>query len=227
MRVVAASFPARRSGAMMWRQGAMSEPNQPGPPVTRILRRAAGGDHEAAAELLPLVYDELRQLAAARLRREHGRGGGSPTLQATALVHEAWLRLAADASMPWNGRGHFFGAAAQAMRRILVDRARARAADKRGGEARRIDVDVDEFGSEPDPDVMLAIDDALQRLAAKDAQLAEIVQLRWLCGLSIEEVAETTGLTPAQVKGRWQFGRAWLHHDLRPLDPGRADGGDS
>lgn len=205
------------NGMMLARDAAMPDPS---PAVTRILQRAAQGDPTAATELLPLVYEQLRKLADARLRREGGRHGASPTLQATALVHEAWLRLCGDGDSHWNSRAHFFGAAALAMRRILVDRARARQAEKRGGGVRLVDIDVESFGCEPDPDLLLAIDEALTRLAIEDPALAELVQLRWLCGLTVDEVAAALGATPAQTKARWLFGRAWLHHALRQFAPG-------
>ncbi len=172
----------------------------------------AGGDdgRQAAADLLPLVYDELRRLARSRLAHE----GAPQTLQATALVHEAWMRLVGDEDPGWKGRGHFFGAAARAMRHVLVDRARARGRDKRGGGLQRVSLDASLMvGSEPDLDV-LALDEALAKLEAHDARKSEVVMLRHFAGLELEEIAATIGVSLATVKTDWAYARAWLHREL-------------
>jgi RNA polymerase sigma factor (TIGR02999 family) len=170
------------------------------------------GDVKAAEGLLPLVYDELRLLAAQRLALE--RPG--QTLQATALVHEAYLRLVGhDADRPWDGRGHFFAAAAEAMRRIMVDRARRRKSLKRGGNCDRIEFDLADVASpEPAPD-LLALDEALDRLAARDPVKAELVKLLYFAGLSIPQAAEALGLSYAAAKRAWAYARAWLRVEIR------------
>ncbi len=176
--------------------------------VTRILARIGEGHDSAAADLLPLVYDELRKLAQARLARE----APGQTLQPTALVHEAYLRLVdsdGDGG-PFNNRAHFFAAAAEAMRRILVERARHRAAIKHGGGRQRVPLpDVADW-TEPDPHEMLALDAALSQLADTDQRLADIVMLRSFAGLTIEQTAEAINCSPATVKRDWNYARAWL-----------------
>lgn len=181
--------------------------------VTRLIETAAAGDRQAAADLLPLVYDELRKLAAARLADE--RPG--QTLQATALVHEAYLRLVGGSRPPeWNGRGHFFAAAAEAMRRVLINRARDRHRLKRGGGGRRVDLDaLADPATATDPD-LIELDDALTRLAAVNAQAAELVKLRFFAGLTLREAAAALGLPPRSADRLWAFARAWL---LDALDP--------
>src|SRR5262245_13530802 len=184
--------------------------------VTRLIDAAAAGDPGAAAELLPLVYDELRRLAAGHLARE--RPG--QTLQATALVHEAYLRLVGpDPGRPWNGRGHFFAAAAEAMRRILVEAARRKGRERHGGGRRRVALD----DAPPDPngraDDLLALDDALAALAAEDPAKAELVKLRYFAGLTLEEAAACRGISLATAKRHWAVARAWLYDALRPDDP--------
>ncbi|MCX5688496.1 MAG: ECF-type sigma factor [Planctomycetota bacterium] len=183
--------------------------------LTRLLRQAGDGDSKAAADLLPLVYDELRRLARARLANE----AAGNTLQPTALVHEAYLRLLGpDDAQRWDSRGHFFGAAARAMRRILIERARGHARIKRGGDgerrARRVEMVDEMLANEPDPAELLAIDDALVKLEAYDTQKSEIVMLRYFAGLTIEEIAAALGLTVGVVKGEWSYARAWLHREL-------------
>jgi RNA polymerase sigma factor (TIGR02999 family) len=175
--------------------------------VTQILSAAAAGDPKAAAELLPLVYEELRKLAAARLADEKP----GQTLQATALVHEAYVRLVGGAQpQNWNGRGHFFAAAAEAMRRILINRARDKSRLKRGGDRRRIHLaDL----TDPDaatPDDLLDLDEALDRLAASYPQAAELVKLRFFAGLTLDEAAESLGIPPRSADRQWAFARAWL-----------------
>ena len=175
--------------------------------VTRLLEAAAGGDSRAAAELLPLVYDELRKLAAARLAQEKP----GQTLQATALVHEAYLRLVGgEQPQDWNGRGHFFAAAAEAMRRILVESARRKGRVKRGGDRRRVDLDEYELTDGAPADEILALDEALTRLAAEDAEAARVVQLHFFAGLSIEQAAEALGVSRATAYRQWSYARAWL-----------------
>ena len=180
--------------------------------VTQILNAIEAGDPRAAAELLPLVYDELRKLAAARMVEE--RPG--QTLQATALVHEAYLRLVGG-SQPqgWSGRGHFFAAAAEAMRRILVEAARRKQSPRHGGGRRRVDLDAVEPAAAAD-DQLLAVDEALDRLAAEDPRSAELVKLRFFGGLSVEEAAEALGIARATAYEHWAFARASLRLKLSP-----------
>jgi RNA polymerase sigma factor (TIGR02999 family) len=183
--------------------------------VTHLLDAAVAGDRQAAAELLPLVYDELRRLAAARMAAE--RPGH--TLDATALVHEAYLRLVAgggpDAEEPhWEGRGHFFAAAAEAMRRILVEHARRKRSRKRGGDRRRDALAPEEIAApERSPD-LLALDEALERLAVADATVAELVKLRYFAGLTIKDAAALLGISPRTADSYWAYARAWLAADL-------------
>jgi RNA polymerase sigma factor (TIGR02999 family) len=178
--------------------------------VTRILDALADGDPHAAHELLPLVYAELRRLAGAQMARE----APGQTLDATALVHEAYLRLVptADAQADFAGRGHFFAAAAEAMRRILVDRARARATHKRGGGLRRVELD-DVPAADRHPD-LLALDEALADLERHDASSARLVKLRYFAGLSHREAAAALGVTPRAADRLWALARAWLLHRL-------------
>ena len=173
--------------------------------VTQILSSLERGDLKAADQLLPLVYEELRRLAARKLANE------SPghTLQATALVHEAYLRLVGgDPGQQFDGRGHFFAAAAEAMRRILVDRARRKARQKRGGGLRRVDL-ADTPAPDPDDD-LLALDDALDRLAAEDPVAAKVLELRQFAGLGHEEIAAVLGITVYLARQKWTYARAWL-----------------
>ena len=173
--------------------------------VPQILEAIGRGDRQAASELLPLVYDELRKLAAQRLARE----SSGQTLQATALVHEAYLRLVGgDRDRLWDGRAHFFAAAAEAMRRILVEAARRRSRQKRGGALRRIDL-ADTPASDPNDD-LLVLDDALTRLAEEDAVAAKVVELRQFAGLGHEDVAAALGITVYLARQKWTYARAWL-----------------
>jgi RNA polymerase sigma factor (TIGR02999 family) len=179
--------------------------------VNRLLDAAAVGDPQAAAELLPLVYDELRNLAAARLAGEMP----GQTLQATALVHEAYLRLVGGApDAPWNSRGHFIAAAAEAMRRILVENARRKKTEKRGGGRRRIDLSLADPLDRADPDALLDLDELLTRLADEDPEAARVAKLRVFAGLSVEEAAEALSTSRASAYRQWTYARAWLHARL-------------
>ncbi len=179
--------------------------------VTRILSAIEQGDPNAAGQLLPLVYEELRTLAAARLAQE--RPG--QTLQATALVHEAYLRLVDnDDARLWNSRGHFFAAAAEAMRRILVENARRKRRVKHGGERRRVDLNEAVLSAAGPDEEVLAVDEALERLAAADEQAAELVKLHYFAGLTIEQAAESLGVSARKGYRIWSFARAWLFRCL-------------
>ena len=176
--------------------------------VTRILSAVEHGDPTAAEQLLPLVYDELRRLAAQRLAREKP----GQTLQATALVHEAYLRLVGgDQPRDWDGRAHFFAAAAEAMRRILIDRARHKQTHKAGGGRRRLDLDAIEPAlEEGDGDRLLALDDALRQLEAEDPRKAELVKLRFFAGLTAEQAAAALGVSTSTAEKDWAYARSWL-----------------
>ena len=179
--------------------------------VTRLLEAAGGGDPRAAADLLPLVYEELRKLAAQRLANEKP----GQTLEATALVHEAYLRLVGD--QRFDHRGHFFAAAAEAMRRILVDQARRKQSGKRGGDRRRLELDAAAQLMEPDNqagDDLLALDEALKEFERLEPGKARLVQLRYFAGLSIEDAAHTLGISAATAKRQWIFARSWLYGKL-------------
>ncbi|HVK08449.1 MAG TPA: ECF-type sigma factor [Gemmataceae bacterium] len=179
--------------------------------VTRMLEAAGRGDGQAAADLLPVVYDELRKLAAARLAAERA----DHTLQPTALVHEAYLRLVGgNQPADWNGRGHFFGAAAEAMRRILVDAARRKQADKHGGGRVRVEPPDDLAAPEPRADDLVALDDALTALGRHDPDAARLVTLRYFAGLSHQDAAAAMGLSRGAADRLWALGRAWLYRRL-------------
>jgi RNA polymerase sigma factor (TIGR02999 family) len=185
--------------------------------VTRILLDIEQGNPKAAEQLLPLVYDELRKLAAHKLARE----SPGKTLQPTALVHEAYLRLVgggAEASC-WNSRGHFFGAAAEAMRRILVENARRKRAVKHAGKRVRVSLEGLDLVDESPPEHLLALDNALARLAAEEPQKAELVKLRFFAGLSIEAAAQALAISPATAKRWWTFARAWLFREIEGSEP--------
>jgi RNA polymerase sigma factor (TIGR02999 family) len=184
--------------------------------VTRILADIERGDPHAAGQLLPLVYDELRKLAAARLARE----APGQSLQATALVHEAYLRLVgSDKNKPFDGRGHFFAVAAEAMRRILIDRARDRKRLKRGGGRRRVRIDLDRLLAEPPGDDLLALDEALTALACEDPGAAALVKLRAFAGLTLAQAAEVLAIGRRTADRDWAYARAWLCHALAGTDP--------
>ena len=180
-----------------------------------LVDSARRGDDQAIAALLPLIYDELRRLARSHLRRE--RPG--QTLQATELVHDVYLRLMKDTHLSWQNRAHFFGIAARSMRQILVERARARGASKRGGSRVRVTLDAGLVAAESRSLDLEALDQALTRLAALDPDLAHLVDVRFFGGLSIEEAAEALGVSLATVKRRWAIARAWLARELVPDGP--------
>jgi RNA polymerase sigma factor (TIGR02999 family) len=188
--------------------------------VTRILSQIDAGDPKAADQLLPLVYDELRKLAAAKLAHEKP----GQTLQATALVHEAYVRLVSSPSTAkpditdqpdrWNSRGHFFAAAAEAMRRILIEQARNKGRQKRGGGRERIDIDALDVAIQATPDQLLAIDEALEKLRREDTAVYELVKLRYFAGMNIEQAAEALGISIPTAYRHWKYARAWLHGEL-------------
>src|SRR6516162_6266220 len=178
--------------------------------VTQILDAIGAGDKHAAEALLPLVYDELRRLAAARMARE----APGQTLQATALVHEVWLKLAGSDRQQWRGRAHFFGAAAEAMRRILIENARRKAAARHGGGEARLDINQIEIATTAPDDELLAVNDALEKFAAYDLQMAELVKLRYFVGLTTEDAAEVLGISVRTAERWWSYGRAWLYQEF-------------
>lgn len=179
--------------------------------VTRILSAIEQGDPIAAEKLLPLVYDELRKLAAERMAHEKP----GQTLQATALVHDAYLRLV-DVEQPqhWNSRGHFFSAAAESMRRILVEEARKRARLKRGGDRQRLDLDALQLSVPEVADELLALDEALSEFAQKHPEKAALVKLRYFAGLTVDEAAHSLGISPSSADRHWTFARAWLYRRI-------------
>jgi RNA polymerase sigma factor (TIGR02999 family) len=178
--------------------------------VTVILGRIEQGDPQAAEELLPLVYEELRHLATGKMAQERA----DQTLQPTALVHEAWLRLAGNENQKWNGRGHFFGAAAEAMRRILIENARRKRAARHGGGQARLDIQEIEIATGAKDDELIAVHDALEKLAARDKQKAELVKLRYFIGLTTEEAAEVLGISVPTADRWWNYSRAWLFEEI-------------
>jgi RNA polymerase sigma factor (TIGR02999 family) len=186
--------------------------------VTQLLERVSGGDRAAVDALVEAVYGELRRLAGSHLRRE--RGGH--TLSATALVHEAWVRLA-DQQQPWQGRAHFFGAASHAMRRILIDYARARTAGKRKGERVSLTAVDDELKTSPSFEELLSIDGALQELSQINDRVVRVVECRYFGGLTIPETAEALGVSHTTVSEDWRFARAWLHRALSASTGGSCD----
>lgn len=181
--------------------------------VTQILSRMERGDPLAAEQLLPMVYDELRRVARLKLAREKP----GQTLEATALVHEVWLRLAADAGGQWNSRSHFFAAAAEAMRRILVEAARRKLAAKRGGELVRVDLKhaEDALTVKAPPEELVAVNDALDALGTEDPQAAELVKLHYFSGFSLDETADLLGMSRATAYRLWTYARAWLRAAVR------------
>jgi RNA polymerase sigma factor (TIGR02999 family) len=184
--------------------------------VTRILDRVQQGDPQAAGELLPIVYEELRKLAAAKMAQQPP----GQTLQATALVHEAYLRLTGGARDQWQDRAHFFRAAAEAMRCILIENARRKSRWKRGGGLVRVDLEGLELAADTPPDTLLVVNEALERLTAEDASKAELVRLRFFIGLTHAEAAKVLGVSEATVKRYWDFARAWLLREVRVIAAG-------
>jgi RNA polymerase sigma factor (TIGR02999 family) len=193
--------------------------------VTHILSAIEQGDPHAAAQLLPLVYDELRQLAAAKLAREQP----GQTLDATALVHEAYVRLVGappeGAAREWDGRAHFFAAAAEAMRRILVEQARRKRRHKHGGGRPRAEIDVADLAAPMPAEDVLALDEAMTRFAAEDPVRAQLVGLRFFAGLSNEEAAQVLGISAVTAKRHWRYARAWLHREVSKGDEPAREGG--
>jgi RNA polymerase sigma factor (TIGR02999 family) len=180
--------------------------------ITQILEAVGSGDEQAAERLLPAVYDALRRLAAARMANE----APGQTLQPTALVHEAWLQLVGPSPVHWNSRGHFFGAAAEAMRRILLQRARKKGRLRHGGALQRVELDEVTLATHDQDEVILAVDEALEKLAVESPQKAEIVKLRYFGGLGHAEIAEVLGVSEPTVRRHWAYARSWLYAELRP-----------
>ncbi|HOX60286.1 MAG TPA: sigma-70 family RNA polymerase sigma factor [Verrucomicrobiota bacterium] len=178
--------------------------------ITQVLEAARQGDPQAATQLLPLVYTELRKLAAAKMARELP----GQTLQPTALVHEAWLRVSGPAHTNYKNRAHFFGAAAEAMRRILIDNARRKHALRHGGGQARVDLEDADIAAPASDDQLLAVHEALDKLAAEDPAKAELVKLRFFVGLSVEEAAEMLGVSVPTVKRHWAYAKAWLYRQM-------------
>jgi RNA polymerase sigma factor (TIGR02999 family) len=178
--------------------------------LTVLIEPIERGEPQAASQLLPLVYDELRRLAGHLMARE----SPGQTLQATALVHEAWLRLGGEAQPEWKNRAHFFAAAAEAMRRILVDNARRKKAERHGGGLLRVDIDLGEISPGDSDDQLLALHDALDRLARQDPQKAEMVKLRFFAGLTLAQIAQVLGLSTPTAKRHWAYARAWLFREI-------------
>jgi len=179
--------------------------------VTRLLNAIDAGERKAADELLPVVYDELRRLAASKMAQEQP----GQTLQPTALVHEAWLRLVGDEITRFEGRGHFFAAAAEAMRRILIDRARQKLSLKRGAGAQRVNLDDVELASTADSETLLMIDEALGKLAQEDPESAKLIELRFFAGLTTAAAAAALRISERTARNRWAFARAWLYRELQ------------
>jgi len=184
--------------------------------VTRILEAAQQGDPTAADQLLPLVYEELRRLAAHKMANE----AAGHTLQPTALVHEAWLRLVGNENQKWDGRAHFFAAAAEAMRRILIDRARRKRAVRHGGDQQRVDIQEVDLATPADDDQLLAVSEALDKLATEHKTEAELVKLRYFVGMTNEEAAEVLGISPRTAKYYWTHARAWLFREITTAKTG-------
>lgn len=179
--------------------------------ITRVLDEIQRGNERAAGELLPLVYEELRKLAAHKMASE----APGQTLQPTALVHEAWLRLTGDESKTWDNRGHFFAAAAEAMRRILIERARAKSRLRRGSRAEHVPLEQVTIASDDPPDTVLAINEALVRLTVRDPFKAEVVKMRYFVGLSQDEIAQALGVSVPTVRRHWAIARAWLYAEIK------------
>ncbi len=190
---------------------ASESPKKPMSDITQMLQAIERGEGHAADELLPLVYQELRSLATARMAQE----AAGQTLQPTALVHEAWLRLVADGAKSWQNRAHFFGAAAEAMRRILIENARRKSRLKRGGGLARLDIDSLDLAAATPDDKVLLIDEALEKLQAEDPDRARIVVMKFFGGLTNQEVAESLGVTERTVERQWAYAKAWMFQCIR------------
>jgi RNA polymerase sigma factor (TIGR02999 family) len=185
--------------------------------VTRLLGQFRAGNQDVAEQLVPLIYDELRRIAGAQMRRE--RPGH--TLQATAVVHEAYMRLAGDHEIQWQNRAHFFAIAARTMRRVLLDYARQRHAGRRGGEgARKVDIDAELLIGDDRLEDVVALDEVLARLTEMDPEHGRIVELRFFAGLNVEETAEVMGISPSTVKREWRLAKAWLDRELATAKSG-------
>ena len=178
---------------------------------SRVLEQIQEGNQKAADELLPLVYEELRKLAAHKMASE----APGQTLQPTALVHEAWLRLTGPESRGWDNRGHFFAAAAEAMRRILIERARAKSRLQRGARAEHVPLEHVTVASDDPPDIVLAVHEALERLTARDPFKAEVVKMRYFVGLNQEEIARALGVSEPTIRRHWSIARAWLYAEMK------------
>ena len=186
----------------------MSEPELPD--ITRILEKVSSGDHHAAHELLPLVYEQLRAAAQKQMAQERH----DHTLQATALVHEAYVRLVGSDDVSWENRAHFYVAAAEAMRRVLIEHARKRGRAKRGGGRRRIPLTGEELAQNPNLEEIMSVDAAIRRLEERDGRMARIVRFRFFAGLGVRETAAALGLSDRTVRREWALARAWLHREL-------------
>jgi RNA polymerase sigma factor (TIGR02999 family) len=191
--------------------------------VTSLLLDERLSDSERAGQLFPIVYDRLRRIAGARMANERS----DHTLQATALVHEAYLKLVGDRSVPWQSRAHFFGVAAEAMRQILLDHARAHGRVKRGGRHSRVPLGLADLAEHADPTEILSLDEAICRLQEQDPAMARVVQLRFFAGLSIDETAGALGTSPATVKRQWEFARTWLFRELSDVAARATDGAET
>ena len=196
--------------------GKQRQPSRDMSDLTRILQAMESGEAQAAEKLLPLVYEELRKLAAAKMAHETP----NQTLQPTALVHEAWLRLTGDENVKWEGRGHFFGAAAEAMRRILIDNARRKRALRHGGDQQRVDIAEVEIATLAKDDELLAMNEALEKFAMVDREKAELVKLRYFVGLTIEEAAAVLNISTPTAKRWWTYSRAWLYQKIQGANAG-------
>jgi RNA polymerase sigma factor (TIGR02999 family) len=184
---------------------------------TRVLEAVERGEPQAADKLLPLVYDELRKLAKQKMAHQPP----GQTLQATALVHEAYLRLLGNDPMPWNSRGHFFSAAAESMRRILIERARKKSTRKHGGGLQRVDLDLVDIALGADDELLLLLNDALEEFREKDPTAAELIKLRFFVGLPNHQAAELLGVSERTAKRSWAYARAWLYQRMQNQLPGR------